>query len=62
MSVKAPIVDRNDIQIGECDYDDGGPLMKIHRDGFIRYFVYDFKDQVYVERECKTPEITLTTD
>jgi len=62
MNVKAPLLDRNDIQVGECDYDDGGPLPKIHRDGFTRYFVYDFRDRVYVERECKTPEVTLTTD
>lgn len=58
----AAVYDKNDIQIHDLDYDEGGPLWKLQRDGFTRYFVYDYRERVYVERECRQPEVTLSTD
>ena len=58
----APVYDKNDIQITECDYEEGGPLWQVQRDGFTRYFVYDFRGQCYIERECRQPEVRLTSD
>jgi hypothetical protein len=57
-----PVYDKNDIQIHEIDYEQGGPLWMLQRDGFTQYFVYDFRSQCYIERECRQPEVTLTTD
>lgn len=56
----AELFDKNDIKVGE--YHGGGILLRVQRDGRDIFYVYDMLTDAYVERECRTVEVELTTD